>query len=249
MHQPIISASNITMDFKGLRALDDVTFSVSEGSITAIIGPNGAGKSTLFNIFAGDLNPTEGEIIYDDQDICGFSPDRICRLGISRTYQTVRPFLGLTVRDNLRVPLLFGRRTPFNTGNIDSEVEQLLSFVHLDVSPTKKAEALIPLERKRLELARALATDPRVLMLDEIIAGLSPTETLEMMETIRAANNRGVTVLLIEHVMKAVMGLSEHVIVLHHGEKIAEGEPDHVTSDENVVRAYLGDLMEEGKMG
>ena len=247
MSQTILSAEGITKDFRGLRALDKVSFSAEEGEITAIIGPNGAGKSTLFNVIAGDLPPTEGDVRFGGSSIVGLSPDKVCRRGISRTYQTVRPFLGLSVRDNLRVPLLFGRQHPLASGEVEEEVKRLLAFVHMEVSPDRKADKLIPLERKRLELARALATNPRVLLLDEIIAGLSPTETLEMMETIRAVNQQGVSVLLIEHVMKAVMGLSNHVVVLHHGEKIAEGTPEYVTNDEQVIRAYLGDLM--GKEG
>jgi len=248
MSKNIISASDITMDFRGLRALNEVGFDVEEGSITAIIGPNGAGKSTLFNVIAGDLSPTRGQIAFGGQNISGKAPEEICRLGISRTYQTVRPFLGLSVRNNVRVALLFGRSSALETGDEEREVTQLLEFVHLEVSPEKKADALSPLERKRLELARALATDPKVLLLDEIIAGLSPNETLEMMETIRKINEKGVTVLLIEHVMKAVMGLSAHVIVLHHGEKIAEGEPEKITGDDQVISAYLGDALEREKV-
>ena len=248
MSRTILSANNISKNFIGLRALDSVSFSAEEGSITAIIGPNGAGKSTLFNVIAGDMLPTEGHVSFGDESITGLPPDKVCRLGISRTYQTVRPFLGLSVRDNLRVPLFFGRQHPPTNSEVDPEVLRLLEFVRMDVSPDQKADTLIPLERKRLELARALATNPKVVLLDEIIAGLSPTETLEMMETIRAINGQGITVLLIEHVMKAVMGLSNHVVVLHHGEKIAEGDPDQVTGDDRVIKAYLGDLMDKEGM-
>ncbi len=241
MSAPILAGEGITKDFRGLRALSGVDFQVEQGSVTAIIGPNGAGKTTLFNIIAGDFRPTAGRILFSGEVVSGLPPNRVCRLGISRTYQSVRPFYGLSVRDNVRVALLYGRREPLPPGKEEEALAELLDFVHLGGDASRKAEALIPLERKRLEIARALATDPRLLLLDEIVAGLSPAEGLEMMETIRAINRRGITVLLIEHVMKAVMGLSGHVIVLHHGEKIAEGGPGEITRDPRVVSAYLGD--------
>ncbi|MCZ6532666.1 MAG: ABC transporter ATP-binding protein [SAR324 cluster bacterium] len=243
---PILSAQNVSKHFRGLEALSGVDFQVAEGSITSVIGPNGAGKTTLFNVIAGNQAPNGGQIRFRERVISGLAPNSICRLGIARTYQNVRPFLGLSVWNNVKVALLFGRREPLPSARVDAEIESVLEFAQLTAHPARKAETLTPLERKRLEIARALATDPEVMLLDEIVAGLSPAEALQMMETIRVLNGRGITILLIEHVMKAVMGLSSHIIVLHHGVKIAEGAPKDIARDQEVIRAYLGDAGEEG---
>ena len=241
MTAPLLRVYGVTMNFSGLRALNEVSFDMEEGAITGIIGPNGAGKSTLFNVIAGDVTPSLGKVIFADRDITGFSPDMICRLGISRTYQSLRPFLGLSVLNNVKVSMLYGRGEDIiPASRVEGEILAILESVHLDKSADKRAEELIPLDRKRLEIARALATNPRLLLLDEIVAGLTLMETLEMMESIRAINRRGITVLLVEHVMKAVMGLSHRIIVLHHGDKIAEGDPDSIAKDQNVIQAYLG---------
>ncbi|MFQ5897227.1 MAG: ABC transporter ATP-binding protein [Candidatus Methylomirabilia bacterium] len=244
MTSPLMQVRGATMDFSGLRALSGVDFDVAEGAITGIIGPNGAGKTTLFNVIAGNYKPTAGRVLFADREITGLAPNKICRMGISRTYQSVRPFLGLSVLNNVKVALLYGRRQgPPTPGRIEQEIVEILRFVHLGASGDKRAEELIPLDRKRLEIARALATNPRLLMLDEVIAGLTPRETLEMMDTIRQINQRGITVLLIEHVMRAVMGLCNQIIVLHHGEKIAEGDPVSISQDETVIKAYLGSQL------
>jgi branched-chain amino acid transport system ATP-binding protein len=241
MSGTIIQVRGLTKFFSGLRALNNVDFDVEEGEITAIIGPNGAGKTTLFNLIAGDERPSAGTIVFEGRDISRCAPDEICRMGISRTYQSVRPFMGLSVWNNVKLGRLYGRGPRVSPRAMEREIEDILEFLQLSGRRDRRAEELIPLERKRLEIARALATFPRILLLDELIAGLTPTETLGMMDTLRAINARGITVLLIEHVMKAVMGLSHHVVVLHHGEKIAAGEPEAIVRDAGVIRAYLGD--------
>ena len=240
MTSAIMKIHDVSMDFRGLRALNQVQFEVQKGSITGIIGPNGAGKTTLFNVIAGKYKPTQGYVSFAGQEIAGLSPDKICRMGISRTYQSDRPFAGLSVINNVKIALLYGRSQAKHFSHVEQDISEILEFVQLSDVAEKRAEELIPLDRKRLEVARALATDPQLLLLDELIAGLTPTETLEMMETIRTIKQRGITILLIEHVMKAVMGLSNQIIVLHHGEKIAEGDPSKISQDENVIRAYLG---------
>ncbi len=241
MKAPLLRIYGVTMNFSGLRALNEVSLDMEEGAITGIIGPNGAGKSTLFNVIAGNFTPSLGKVVFADRDITGFSPDIICQLGISRTYQSVRPFLGLSVSNNVKVSMLYGRgEDKIPASKVEGEIRGILESVHLNKLTDKRAEELIPLDRKRLEIARALATNPRLILLDEIVAGLTPTETLEMMDTIRNINRQGTTVLLVEHVMKAVMGLSHHIVVLHHGYKIAEGNPDSVSKDQNVIQAYLG---------
>jgi branched-chain amino acid transport system ATP-binding protein len=251
MSPAMLEVRDVSMNFGALRALDNVGFEVREGTITGIIGPNGAGKTTLFNVLAGKYRPSTGRVTFCGNDITGFTPDRICKMGISRTYQSARPFPGLSVTNNVRVALLYGRA---DNGNGDEgtsgqsaneQIGEILDFVELGNQAAKRGEDLIPIERKRLELARALATEPRLLLLDELVAGLTPSETTEMMATIRTIRGRGVTVLLIEHVMKAVMGLSENIVVLHHGEMIAEGDPEAVSRDESVIAAYLGSQQED----
>lgn len=244
MSLPLLRTEGLCKDFKGLRALNHVSFSAEEGEITSIVGPNGAGKTTLFNLIAGVFPSTQGQVFYGEQDITSVSSEKVCPMGIARTYQSVRPFLSLSVENNVRVSMTYGRRGgKLQAKMAEKEMADVLNFVGLAEKSGAVAETLIPLDRKRLELARALATDPKLLLLDELIAGLTPTEAMEMMETIRGINKKGVTILLIEHVMKAVMGLSDKVVVLHHGEKIAEGKPETVMNDTEVVEAYLGTAL------
>jgi branched-chain amino acid transport system ATP-binding protein len=235
----MLEVKNISKSFRGLRAVRDTSFAVPEGDINGLIGPNGAGKTTIFNIIAGVYAPDSGEIFFNGNHIHGLRPDQVCAAGIGRTFQIVKPFAGLSVLDNVIVGALHRER-----GVASARAYAISILEKLKLAPKRDlpASSLTLPDRKRLEVARALATRPRLLLLDEVMAGLRPTECDEMVEVFRELNRSdGLTILLIEHVMRAVMALARHIGVLHHGEVIARGTPAEVVRNPAVLECYLGE--------
>ena len=238
----LLEVAGISKSFRGLRAVHDASFDISEGSINALIGPNGAGKTTIFNMVAGVYRPDTGSIAFDRKPIHGLRPDQVCAAGIGRTFQLVKPFAGLSVLDNVIVGAL-QREGSVSSARIFSL--SILKKLKLDAKKDLPASSLTLPDRKRLEVARALATRPKLLLLDEAMAGLLPTECDQMVEVFRELNRSdGLTILLIEHVMRAVMALAQRVVVLHHGEIIARGTPAEVVRDAAVLQCYLGEETE-----
>lgn len=237
MAEPILSVQHVSKTFGGLRAVQDVSFDVAAGSLTALIGPNGAGKTTLFALMSGFLRPDAGQVRFAGQDITGQAPDANARLGMARTFQIVQPFAAQTVRENIAVGAHLHERRRSTALEL---AEAVAARVGLTAQLDKPAADLTVAGRKRLELARTLATQPKLLLLDEVLAGLNPQEIAEMIPVVRGIAQSGVTVLMIEHVMQAVMNLAEHVWVLAQGQLIAEGTPASITRNERVIEAYLG---------
>jgi len=235
----VLEVRHVSKSFRGLRAVNDASFEVPAGSINGLIGPNGAGKTTIFNLIAGVYAPDGGEIVFEGKRIDGLRPDQVCAAGIGRTFQLVKPFAGLTVLDNVVVGALH-RSKNVSEARIFSAT--ILKKLGLDAKAHLPASSLTLPDRKRLEVARALATRPRLLLLDEVMAGLRPTECDQMVEVFRDINRaEGLTILLIEHVMRAVMALARHIGVLHHGVVIARGTPEQVVRDPAVLECYLGE--------
>jgi branched-chain amino acid transport system ATP-binding protein len=235
----LLEVAHISKSFTGLRAVEDVSFAVPEGAIVGLIGPNGAGKTTCFNVIAGVYRPDAGEVRLAGERIDGWRPDQICRAGVGRTFQLVKPFAGLTVMENVVVGAL---NACAGVREAREKAAAVIDQLGLAAKREQMAASLTLPERKRLEIARALATGPRLLLLDEVMAGLRPTEMDLMVALFRDLNARlGLTILLIEHVMRAVMALSRHIVVLHHGEVISAGTPEEVTRDPAVLECYLGE--------
>jgi branched-chain amino acid transport system ATP-binding protein len=235
----LLEVRGVSKAFRGLRAVQDVSFDVAEGAIAAMIGPNGAGKTTCFNVVAGVFPPDAGEVSLGGRRITGMRAHEVCRAGIGRTFQVVKPFQQMTVLDNVVVGAL---NAAGRVADAEREARRVLALLHLDGKAGTLAASLTLPERKRLEVARAMATRPRLLLLDEVMAGLRPTEVDEMVGVFRRINREtGLTILLIEHVMRAVMALAARVVVLHHGEKICDGAPEAVVRDPAVLECYLGE--------
>jgi branched-chain amino acid transport system ATP-binding protein len=237
MAEPLLAVQNVSRRFGGLLAVNAVSLMASEGCITALIGPNGAGKTTLFSVISGFLKPSDGAVRYGGEDVTGEPPHRLARRGIARTFQIVQPFAGLTVRENIRVGAHLHHRA---REAALAAAEQVAREVGLTPMLDRPADTLTIAGRKRLELARALATEPKLLLLDEVLAGLNPSEIRDIVPVICGLRDRGITILMIEHVMQAVMSLAERVFVLAEGRIIAEGTPAEVAADPAVIEAYLG---------
>jgi branched-chain amino acid transport system ATP-binding protein len=239
---PMLEGTKVTKYFGGLPALKDVDFSLEKGEILGLIGPNGAGKTTLFNVISGFYSPTSGTVRFEDRAIIKLKPHQICRLGIGRTFQIVNPFLNLTVLENVAMGVLFGRNEKASVEEARDIALRHLEFVNLQSRKDDQAKNLNIIERKQLEIARALGTEPKLILLDEPLCGLNPTEikgACSLVTKIREELN--ITVFWIEHVMKAIMGTAERIVVLDSGEKIAEGPPLEISRNKRVIQAYLGD--------
>jgi branched-chain amino acid transport system ATP-binding protein len=234
----LLEVHNITKRFGGLVAVNDLSLSVNKGEILGMIGPNGAGKTTAFNMISGYYKPDEGQVIFDGHNITKRRPDQVCKLGLTRTFQVVKPFPQLSVLDNVIVGA-------YNRTNSKREAQQkaheILDFLGMSNMTGQLAGGLSVAGRKRLEIAKVLATDPKMILLDEAMAGLRPKETDEIIELVRQISQQGVALLLVEHVMKVIMSLADRIVVIYQGEKIAEGEPQAVVQNRAVIDAYLGE--------
>jgi branched-chain amino acid transport system ATP-binding protein len=237
----VLEGEKVTKYFGGLAAVSNVDFHVDKGEIAGLIGPNGAGKTTLFNLISGALPLKSGVIKFKGEKITGLSRNRICRRGLARTFQAVKIFPNMPVIQNVRLGALFGRPTTIPSAAATKDAAELLEFVGLSAVSATPVGDLTLGSQKRVEVARALATKPELLLLDELMAGLNPTEVAEAMKLVTTIRDEGITIFMIEHVMRAIMNVCDRIMVLHHGEKIAEGTPKEIASSKKVVEVYLGE--------
>jgi branched-chain amino acid transport system ATP-binding protein len=243
---PILEGQGVTKYFGGMAAVSNVDFAVNQGEILGLIGPNGAGKTTLFNLISGALSLSSGEIRFKDKKISGLKPHRICRMGISRTFQETKVFVNMTVLENVLLGAFFGTPTHVSGATAASEAAEALEFVGLTAMGETPIKDLTLANQKRVEVARALVTKPELLLLDELMAGLTSTEVGEAMELVTSILNKGITIIMVEHVMKAIMGICARIMVLNHGEKIAEGTCNEISSNKTVIDIYLGEETHAG---
>ena len=241
--QPLLlRVKDLSRAFGGLQALSRVSFEIGPGEIVGVIGPNGAGKTTLFSVLSGFLNPSHGEIRFMETSIAGMRPDRLCHLGIARTFQVVRPFLEMTVFENVKAGAVFGKPDRRSAAETNREVDEILEKTGIAPLAHHMAHSLSLPERKRLEVARTLATHPRLLLLDEVLAGLNPREVEEAIPFIRSLNTeRKISILMVEHNLRAIMGICRRILVLNFGQLIFNGTPEEAVDNPDVISAYLGD--------
>jgi len=242
----ILEGEGVTKFFGGLSAVSNVDFHVDRGEILGLIGPNGAGKTTLFNLISAALPLSSGEIRFKGQKLNGLKPHQICRMGIARTFQETKVFPNMAVFQNVLVGAFFGSPTRVSAADAAREASQALEFVGSSAMSATPVKDLTLVNQKRVEVARALATEPELLLLDELMAGLNPAEVSEAMELVTRIRDKGITVVMVEHVMKAIMGISARVMVLHHGEKIAEGTCNEISCNKTVIDIYLGEETHAG---
>ncbi|MBW1919487.1 MAG: ABC transporter ATP-binding protein [Deltaproteobacteria bacterium] len=238
---PVLEGKGLTKYFGGLVAVSNVDLHVDEGEIVGLIGPNGAGKTTLFNLISGALPLRSGTILFKGQKISGLKPYEICRRGVARTFQSIKVFPDMSALQNVLLGSYFGVSPGMSSMEALREAKEILEFMGLSASSATRARDLTLASQKRLEVARALATKPQLLLIDEMMAGLNPTEVAQAIELVSSIRKNGITIIMIEHVMKAIMNVCERIIVLHHGQKIAEGTPQEIVSSETVIKLYLGE--------
>jgi branched-chain amino acid transport system ATP-binding protein len=238
---PILEGKGVTKHFGGLAAVSSVDFHVDQGEIVGLIGPNGAGKTTLFNLISGALVPKTGVITFKDRKINGMKPHTICRMGLARTFQSVKVFPNMPVFENALLGAIFGTSNRLSSADAATQAAETLEFVGLSALSATPAKDLTLANQKRVEVASALATEPELLLLDEVMAGLNATEVTQAMELVARIHDQGITVFMIEHVMKAIMNVCDRIMVLHHGEKIAEGTPQEISTSKTVIEVYLGE--------